>query len=786
LSSKPNLTFSFIENRGIHNQNQVNQSTKAAVFDHYYIVHNINFLWAKDIRNVVFKFFDTMQRDSAVRYCLSNAAMKTIRELVHSMEKHSREHRQRFTFASDNYQDNVTITNFTPKMAEDLLRKLLGEINTHFHVKNEFEQDRDENDEEAHIDLKLSGMSTASQTAYYPSNDPNSPDYIPDSFTAESNYIIQLINPQVNFQSSPKEDPDNLHAVIVAAESMQFRSIGIFDSTINLSPALLSARNRSETLVKNRAILNIHNAQFFIARLADMGHSNFSDVDDIFDKTMLFQQENLANAAEKAKFWPAWVPIECLVDLSSHTDQLQRVVEQTSAAFYRDKPNPLYVKRRKDPTSTTSPTSRSGSFTDQTDYVTVSFPDFIISVDSTQYFIVFDIITNLLVYKDPVRGERNIRLRKAALAVEQMNDLQQVVDSVLLLQEKIHFAGNYLKFGVSSGTSTTPTLDTILAKQREMRKSLIQYQDELYIIMEALKAVSLIEQKRKSVGVAWHVQVHANNLEWFMMMDSGEPLAQWTLNHTHYLWMHHEDQSSVNVLEVDKVNVENRLASQNTLKNLISPYTPDARLVDFARTKMLRLYWREMAPVAGIQVVDHFEINIYPLLLQMTREVGKKLEHYFFPENKFKSANKDAMNEDAKGSTETTTTESDTAYTQKSTATTSSSSGRPQSPAVTTTGSASNSATAATTPTKTDGALRSSTSSPAPDPSALAATTVATSSGGSTIWKSAAALRGSAQASSRGGHYDDLKQMQARASENKSFIYVKVPGAQHCISYRVR
>ena len=32
---------------------------------------------------------------------------------------------------------------------------------------------------------------------------------------------------------------------------------------------------------------------------------------------------------------------------------------------------------------------------------------------------------------------------------------------------------------------------------------------------------------------------------------------------------------------------------------------------------------------------------------------------------------------------------------------------------------------------------------------------------------------------------NELKQMQARASQNRSFIYIKVPGVQHCLSYRV-
>ena len=44
----------------------------------------------------------------------------------------------------------------------------------------------------------------------------------------------------------------------------------------------------------------------------------------------------------------------------------------------------------------------------------------------------------------------------------------------------------------------------------------------------------------------------------------------------------------------------------------------------------------------------------------------------------------------------------------------------------------------------------------------------------------------SAASHSKNKPLDDLKQMQVRASENKCFIYIKVPGVQHCLSYKAR
>lgn len=111
---------------------------------------------------------------------------------------------------------------------------------------------------------------------------------------------------------------------------------------------------------------------------------------------------------------------------------------------------------------------------------------------------------------------------------------------------------------------------------------------------------------------------------------------------------------------------------------------------------MLRLLWKEIPPVAGIQVFHHFEINIFPLLIQMTFDIGKSLMTYFFPTRGYLSGVQEKQ--DSK-----LTTEDDLMF--------------------------------------------------------------------STIQELDSAK--------------DLKLMQSRASHNKSFIFIKVPGANHCISYKV-
>ncbi|KAI8925650.1 golgi-body localization protein domain-containing protein [Entophlyctis helioformis] len=427
-----------------------------------------------------------------------------------------------------------------------------------------------------------------------------------------------------------------------------------------------------------------------------------------------------------------WVPMECFLDTSATDPRLVRIVEHASASFHRDKLNPLYFKRAEmaaaeaaargaghayaashvlasmspngppSPTSARMPSMPASSSSssqrqiDQSDSQTLLLPKFSISVNSSQYLLVHNIISSLLVYRDPTAGKRNERLRKMLLALEQLSDLRQIQEMVLSLQERIRFHESHVQSLLSSlpavATATpsfaspalafsSPVLSTVGStadqQQQQQQKvalelldrclSLSQGRDELQVIMEALKGLQQLEKNRaKSDGLAFQMRLNVNKLVWLMLLDSGEPLLRWTSTNANFAWTSKDDLSTVNTVEIDTIYVENLQAggssgtggggggggaggsaggpvsgsgnSVNTafsgFRDVISPYVPDRQTVDFRRNKMLRVYWREMAPVAGIQVVDHFEVNMFPLLIQVTYEMGKQVMRYVFPHKK--------------------------------------------------------------------------------------------------------------------------------------------------------
>ena len=84
--------------------------------------------------------------------------------------------------------------------------------------------------------------------------------------------------------------------------------------------------------------------------------------------------------------------------------------------------------------------------------------------------------------------------------------------------------------------------------------------------------------------------------------------------------------SSKNTLVINTSEVENLNGPKK--KSVLSTYYPDSILDS---DKFMRVFWHENAPVAGIKVVDHFEVNLHPLMIQMTYDFGVEMGNYMFP-----------------------------------------------------------------------------------------------------------------------------------------------------------
>ena len=64
---------------------------------------------------------------------------------------------------------------------------------------------------------------------------------------------------------------------------------------------------------------------------------------------------------------------------------------------------------------------------------------------------------------------------------------------------------------------------------------------------------------------------------------------------------------------------------------MLSPYDPKSQKLRVDKNISLRVYCRDIAPVAGISVKEHFEVNVVPLAVHLTQQFYNKMFEFFFP-----------------------------------------------------------------------------------------------------------------------------------------------------------
>ncbi|CAG8471285.1 11754_t:CDS:2 [Paraglomus brasilianum] len=553
-------------------------------FSHRFVVHNAQLVWNNSVRNVTYKFWDLIEQYRGITYYMSMSAVKFIRDLQKS-QKHGTTSPLQMP-STPGCDDS----GFDAHQAAQLLKKLVGEEETNFVVPNE-EQIVEKDD--------------LGKDYRRPSQ---KPDDIPDGYSLWKNYIIQLINPQINFRS----DKDLSASIILSCERAQLKSFQILDDRLK--------GDFTNEVVKTKTIFGLDNAQFFT-----VFKKQFQS-----DLSRMLAANNYGSESDHN--WPVWLPVEAFLWSERSLYPFQQIVKRTSATMQYDKFNHLRIKDSQldDAYHVNRPTYLKNDETaKRMDSWLINFPKFKFSATSDQYCVFYNVVSDLLMYREPAMKKRADKL-DTILYTADLDDLTGAAEMVATLQENIRQLEELKhQLLLNSNTSGEDSFKKLL----EVNAELLESQEELYLLMEAITASQ--NQKEKFDGnTALKLIAAANEVEWIMQLDDNEPFCEWGLANAHFVWMTKEDHSSANTLEVDSMRVINRLKNP-IFAELIRPYITDQKRVpNFSRQKILRVYWRETDPIAGIAVVEHFEINLFPLKFQMQYDVGKQLMLYIFPEKR--------------------------------------------------------------------------------------------------------------------------------------------------------
>lgn len=573
----------------------------ASDFNNRFIIHNVQLKWNNSLRNIILRYSHQVSQRRGFVYYTSRRAVKFILDIVEEQARAKEERRRQ-------EQKNRVPVPATPSVIspseekdedsviEDRIMQLLSDAKRFVHAPDAEEEEISESPVEGNTNLER--RASISDPA----------EKIADNFQAMNSYHLRLIAPQIQLQS----EKNTKAIVLISAKGMQLKVVSIMDK----------ARMSDDVsgLVQRRFALDMDGAQFFVATQKTLARY-----------LHLYSGNKYGNSPGSS--WPPWVSLEAMFDFHLEPFGFQRVIQKTSASLRYEKYNPLRLKYNEEVESNEngepSDVARKENRIDQ---LWVDFPRIRARCDSTQYYAMYIIVLDLLLYSEPLEKTRSERLEKIMLASD-FSDLRGAPEMAENLQERIRQLEDIkLHFQINA-----KYLDKHGWQDRiNLEKDLASCEDELFFIMKAINTSQQKSEDRKASQTSgllrWYLS--ATEVVWHLMRDKDEPLLEFQLGNAAYERIDNTDGSNHNALEVEHIRGWN-LLSNALYPEIIGPYyeasDKDRRPSVAELQKMVQVHWYMLEAIAGIPVLEHFQVTVFPLKVQLERELGKKLFEYIFP-----------------------------------------------------------------------------------------------------------------------------------------------------------
>lgn len=587
-------------------------------FDNRFIVHNLQAKWNNSLRNTILRYIHQINQRRGFVYYMSRRAVKFILDIIEERERESKilqmnvkeqEKQSNKSRPNSSRTSNISASGrstrensldqsgISPGTVQDQLKKLLDEANKYTSTNSDSKED---------IQWYMNN-NTATKACREDVTKDISEDYLP-----LNSYHVRLIAPQIQLQSDKGKDS----AVLVTAEGMQLNIISIMDKK--------RITDDVSGLVQRRYLVNMDNAQFFVTNA-----SSFAQ------KSMWLHSANRYGASRKTS-WPPWIPLENMFDFRNSPLGFSRIVDRTSAMLRYDKHNSLRLKYSDQVSDTdqTNETSKdeTSDMEKRIDNVWVDFPKLQAKCNSAEYYAMFMIVQDVLLYSEPTEKLRSEKLEKIMLASD-FSDLRGAPEMVERLQEKVNQLVE-LKHHLQthSRQMDANVWDNVLTLDCELNNS----EEELFFLMKAITTVQRkYEDKSSSASGTLRWYLSASDVVWNLLrIDSGTlELAEFQLQDASYQRVDNADGSNYNTLDVRMMRGFNLLPNA-VYPEMIAPYySREPTKEEEESTRLLRVEWHMLEAIAGIPVINHFQVDLFPLKIQLEREIGEKLLEYIFPNN---------------------------------------------------------------------------------------------------------------------------------------------------------
>ena len=559
------------------------QSDDVADFNNRFVIHNAHIKWTNALRNIMLRYLHQVTQRRGFVYYQSRRAVKFILDIV---EEQRAKHEAATPSGESQSGTGVDspLSEVDETEVQDRIQQLL----------NDGKRFVDADDPETGDDRQThSAAKEADQ-------------HVAHGYLVQNTYDVRLVAPQIQFQSQK----NTRSAVLLTARGIRLKVLQIMDAD-RLSDEISG-------LVQRRFTSNMENTQFFVTHKQS------------FSADFQHMYSHFKYGASLTTSWPPWVPLEVVFDFdigSFASYGFSRVVQKTSASLRYDKYNQLRLKYNDNVSDDEAGRHRKTSPLDSAmDHLWVNFPQIRAICDSTQYYAIYTIIVDLLMYSDPLEKTRNEKLEKIMLGSD-FSDLRGAPEMVVSLQERIRQLGEIkTHFYINERFLDRKGWQDRIA----LEKDLARCEEELFFMM---KAVTSSQRRMNDSAGASQVtgmlryDLSSTEIVWHLTRDTNLPLAEFQLRNAKFERVDNSDGSNVNSVEIDKIK------GLNLLQHAIYPDILVAYKAKGAHddAKMLRVNWHMLDAIAGIPVVDTFEVNLHPLQIQLEYETGRRLFEYIFP-----------------------------------------------------------------------------------------------------------------------------------------------------------
>lgn len=559
-------------------------------FNNRFVVHNMQAKWNNSLRNIILLYIHQISRRRGLVYYMSRRAITVILDMM--KDQAGKEKVAAASKVEQTDQSNCGGAHEHPEVddaTEDMIQQLLEDAKEHFYVPDE------------------SGSKAAdTHSGQYPIDvfDVNLSESASENYTVLNSYLVRIIAPQIQLQSDKNKDV----VALLAAQSMELKVFSIMDND--------EVDDDISGLVQQRFAVHMRNAQFLTVMKNDFPTETIK----------IFSSNSYGTAANS--YWPAWMPLENIYDCSSNPIIFKRITDRTSARMLYEKQNTLRIKYDDPVASETLNSQKKYGSEGRLDHCSVEFKKITAICNSEQYLSMLVIVLDLLMYSEPMRKQQSERLEKLMLAADGSN-LDGAAELVSQYQERIRDLNEIeVKLSLNAAVLDRQGWKDFMHLEAEINRS----EEQLFFIMEAITSSQHIAEETKSEtnGVLrWFLA--AREITWQLRQDDESPLVELGLSNATYQRIDNSDGSNYNTLEIEMLTGFNLLPNA-VYPELIGPYLADKTTVtDLFSSKILRVYWYMLEAIGGIPLMDHFEVNLFPMKIQLEREVGKRLFEYVFP-----------------------------------------------------------------------------------------------------------------------------------------------------------